>query len=112
MIKFLSNLYEKVRVHIYIKGYKWANTGFIDWLKDKPLKKYQRELKAIVDEHNTLFFEFKDKSDIEHVFGRLTLLRINDYFQSVIMCIVFSQSHSIFFINEVFDRHLFTFKIC
>lgn len=96
MISKISELYEKIHIKTHIHFDKWANTGAIGMLKDKSLKPFQKILKEIVSNHNKLFYETLKKVDIEHAFGMLILLRINDYFQAIINCIAFNHHRSIY----------------
>lgn len=92
-MKFL----EKIRLKRSIKVSKKWRYGFPNFMyKYKELRKYIKELKVLNEVENELYFNTENKSDIEHLFARLMLLRIHDFASGVTILIGSDNVHGIF----------------
>lgn len=97
MVKSIKTAIDEYRTQSFFKHIKKKRIVFPNLLKKyKNFEKYIPDLQALCEWDNDLFFGYKDKGDIEHQFGKLMLLRIHDYAESIVKLIFFESDHSIY----------------
>jgi len=92
-MKFL----EEFKQRRLIEQSKSLRYGFPRFMyKHRELRKYIDELLILNKVENQLYFDTKNKSDIEHQFARLMLLRVHDFSAAITVLIGSDNFHGIF----------------